>query len=116
MEKRAKGIRIAETAFGTMNSGNFLTTTAAAISLYIITYYNIAMAELFKAKVRKVGSSFGVLIPMEIMTKEYIKEGEEVQLSVLKERKLDTINKFFGIAKGTKPFRRDRTDRTDRWV
>lgn len=74
------------------------------------------MAEMFKAKIRKVGTSFGVLIPMGIITKEKIKEGEEVELCILKERKLDAINEFFGIAKGTKPFRRDRTDRTDRWV
>ena len=71
---------------------------------------------MFTAKVRKVGTSFGVLIPMEVITREGIKEGEEVELSLLKERKLEAINKLFGIAKGTKPFRRDRTDRVDRWV
>ncbi|MBI2141764.1 AbrB/MazE/SpoVT family DNA-binding domain-containing protein [Candidatus Woesearchaeota archaeon] len=72
------------------------------------------MAEMFKAKVRKVGTSFGVLIPMEIITKERIKEGEEVQLSLLKERKLEAIRKLFGSMKGAKPFERDREDRLDR--
>ena len=72
------------------------------------------MAELFKAKVRKVGSSFGVLIPMEIITKERIKEGDEIDVSLLKERKLEAIQRLFGSMKGAKPFERDREDRLDR--
>lgn len=72
------------------------------------------MAELFKAKVRKVGTSYGVLIPMEIIAKEEIKEGEEVELSLLKERKLEAIQRLFGSMKGAKPFKRDREDRLDR--
>ncbi len=72
------------------------------------------MVEMFKAKIRRVGTSFGVLIPMEIMTKEEIKEGEEVQVSLLKKKNLDKLLKLFGSAKGTKPFERDREDRLDR--
>lgn len=73
------------------------------------------MAELFKAKVRKVGSSFGVLIPMEIITKEKIKEGEEVELSILRRKKFeDLLEKLWGSAKGSGPFERDREDRLDR--
>ena len=74
------------------------------------------MAQMFKAKVRRVGTSFGVLIPMEVITKERIKEGEEIELSILKAQKLEAINRLFGIAKGAKPFIRDRTDRVERWV
>ena len=72
------------------------------------------MAEMFKAKVRKVGTSFGVLIPMEIITREKIKEGEEIEVSILKERKLEAIQRLFGSMKGAKPFERDREDRLDR--
>ena len=74
------------------------------------------MAELFKAKVRKVGSSFGVLIPMEVMTKEGIKEGEEVEVGILKQkqRRLAELLKLAGTAKGAGPFERDREDRLDR--
>ncbi len=72
------------------------------------------MAELFKAKVRKVGTSFGVLIPMEVMAKEKIKEGDEIDVSLLKERKLEAIQRLFGSMKGAKPFKRDREDRLDR--
>ena len=73
------------------------------------------MPELFKAKVRRVGTSLGVLIPKEFAKKEKIKEGEEVEVGLLKERKLEEVLKLIGTAKGVKPFERDRTDRVDRW-
>jgi len=69
------------------------------------------MPELFKTKVRKVGTSLGVLIPSEFIEKEKIKEGEEVEVEVLKKRKLEEVLRMFGTAKATKPFERDRTDR-----
>ena len=72
------------------------------------------MAEMFKAKVRKVGTSFGVLIPMEVITKEKIKEGEEIEVIILRERKLEAITRLFGSIKNAKPFERDREDRLDR--
>jgi antitoxin component of MazEF toxin-antitoxin module len=73
------------------------------------------MAEMFKAKVRMVGSSLGVLIPKEAADKENIKNGEEIEVSVLKQRNLDELLKLRGVAKGWKPFKRDRTDRLDRY-
>ncbi|MEK6891819.1 MAG: AbrB/MazE/SpoVT family DNA-binding domain-containing protein [Nanoarchaeota archaeon] len=73
------------------------------------------MSELFKAKVRKVGTSLGVLIPKEVIEEEKIKEGEEIELNLMKKRKLEEIEKMFGIAKGAKPFERDRIDRLDRY-
>ena len=73
------------------------------------------MAEMFKAKVRKVGTSFGVLIPMDIIAKEEIKEGEEVELSIVRRKKLDALlKKLWGSAKGAGPFERDREDRLER--
>ena len=73
------------------------------------------MSDLFKAKVRKVGTSLGVLIPKEVIEEEKIKEGQEIELNLMKKRKLEEIEKMFGIAKGAKPFERDRTDRLDRY-
>ena len=73
------------------------------------------MSELFKAKVRRVGTSLGVLIPKEVIEGGKIKEGQEVELSLLRRRKLEEIEKMFGIAKGAKPFERDRTDRLERY-
>ncbi len=73
------------------------------------------MGEMFKAKVRRVGTSLGLLIPMEFAEKEKIKEGEVVDVGILKENRLALVEKYFGIAKGSKPFVRDRTDRLDRY-
>ena len=73
------------------------------------------MPELFKAKVRKVGTSLGVLIPKEIAKREKIKEGEEVEIGLLKAKKVNEVLRLFGTAKGTKPFVRDREDRLDRY-
>ncbi len=73
------------------------------------------MSDLFKAKVRKVGTSLGVLIPKQVIEEEEIKEGQEVELSLLKRRKLEEVWKLIGTAKGTKPFERDRIDRLDRY-
>jgi antitoxin component of MazEF toxin-antitoxin module len=72
------------------------------------------MAELFKAKVRRVGSSLGILIPKETADKENIKEGEEIEVSLLKRRNLAKLLKLAGTAKGAEPFERDREDRLDR--
>ena len=69
---------------------------------------------LVKVKVRKVGSSLGVLLPKGLTEKENIKEGEEIELSVLKKRNLEAVMKLVGTAKGAKPFVRDRIDRADR--
>lgn len=37
-----------------------------------------------KSKIRRWGNSFGVLIPKDIVEKEGLREGEEVQVSVTK--------------------------------
>jgi antitoxin component of MazEF toxin-antitoxin module len=37
-----------------------------------------------KSKLKRWGNSFGVLIPKEMVEKEGLKEGEEVQVSVTK--------------------------------
>ena len=73
------------------------------------------MPELFKAKVRKVGSSLGILIPKEVIEKQKIKEGEEVEVGLLKQRRLEEVLRLIGTAKDTKPFERDIIDRVDRW-
>jgi hypothetical protein len=73
------------------------------------------MPELFRAKVRKVGTSLGILIPKEVIEKQKIKEGEEVEVGLLKQRKLEEVLRLIGTAKGTKPFERGRIDRVDRW-
>ena len=73
------------------------------------------MGKVFEAKVRRVGTSLGLLIPKEIAEKEKIKEGERVEVGLLKKRKLELIEKAFGIAKGAKPFKRERVERLERY-
>lgn len=72
------------------------------------------MVEVFRVKVRKVGDSLGFLIPKWALDKENIKEGEEIEVSVLKKRKLAKLLKLFGSVKDAEPFERDREDRLDR--
>ena len=80
---------------------------------FIIINYNVICMEMettFKVKVRRIGSSLGVLIPKQMIEKKKIKEGEEIEISLLKRRK-DLITKAFGIAKGAAPFIRENVDR-----
>jgi hypothetical protein len=73
------------------------------------------MAKTFKTKVRKVGTSFGVLIPKDVVDRENIREGEEVTVGLLKVRKVEDVLKLFGSAGHAKSFRRDRKDRLERY-
>ena len=83
-------------------------------------YYNkIDMPKIFKTKVRQVGTSFGILIPKDVVEEEKIEEGEEIEVSLFKQKKLEEIwemiDKAAGSAKGAKPFVRDRIDRLERY-
>lgn len=73
------------------------------------------MPETFKAKVRNVGTSLGVLIPKEVVAKEKIKTGEEIEVTMLKTnaKNIKELLKLFGSAKGAKPFKREHKDRTN---
>lgn len=68
------------------------------------------METIFKVKIRKIGTSLGVLIPKQLIANKSIKEGEEVEIAILKKRK-ELIAKAFGIAKGAGPFIREHADR-----
>jgi antitoxin component of MazEF toxin-antitoxin module len=46
-----------------------------------------------KSKLKRWGNSFGVVVPKEIVEKEGLKEGEEVEISV---RKASDIKHLFG--------------------
>lgn len=68
------------------------------------------MAEVFETKVRSVGTSLGVLIPMEIARKEKLKEGQKIEISILK-KNLKLLKEAFGIDKGASKFEREHNDR-----
>ena len=68
------------------------------------------MGELFKAKLRKIGTSTGVLIPQERLIEIDANIGDEIELAILPHKK-DTSG--FGIAKKfTIAFTRDKKVRS----
>ncbi|MCL4326604.1 MAG: hypothetical protein M1481_07325 [Candidatus Thermoplasmatota archaeon] len=67
------------------------------------------METIFKVKIRRVGTSLGILIPKRLIANKSIKEGEEVEIAILKRRK-DLVAKVFGIAKGAGHFERHAKD------
>ena len=68
------------------------------------------METVFKVKVRRIGTSLGVLIPKQMVKGKSVKEGEEIEIALLKRRK-DLIDKALGITKGAGSFRREKRDR-----
>lgn len=68
------------------------------------------MDTIFKVKIRRIGTSLGVLIPKQLIKNKKIKVGEEVEIALLKRRK-GLIAKAFGITKGSGPFVRESIDR-----
>ena len=68
------------------------------------------MGELFKAKVRNVGTSFGILLPARVVKEEKIKLGQEVEVSLLK-KNLKLIEESFGMDRGASSFEREHRDR-----
>lgn len=69
------------------------------------------MSDIFKTRIRRIGTSLGVLIPKKILKADKIKVGDEVELALLKKKRLELIEELIGIARGAGPFERDRTDR-----
>jgi antitoxin component of MazEF toxin-antitoxin module len=65
------------------------------------------MSEVFDAKVRKVGTSLGILIPNEQIIKENVKEGEILSWGFLREKNIQKALKLKGIDKGAQPFERE---------
>lgn len=73
----------------------------------IIIYYN--MAETIKAKVRRVGTSFGVLIPKTKLDAISVNVGDEIEIAIVPNKK-DFSG--FGLAKNfAVPFVKDKKAR-----
>ena len=47
--------------------------------------------EQIKAKVKKWGNSFGIILPKEILNKEQLEEGEEITLTI-SPKKITTVS------------------------
>jgi DNA-binding SARP family transcriptional activator len=74
------------------------------------------MNEVVRVKLRKIGSSVGLLVPKEQLVELNADAGDEIDVAFLKHRTPAELKKLadegFGIAKGfTKPFERDKRTR-----
>jgi antitoxin component of MazEF toxin-antitoxin module len=67
--------------------------------------------ETFEAKVRNVGTSLGILIPNEVIKREKIKIGQEIEASLTKKRNIAGFLKLFRSAKGSSGFKREHAER-----
>lgn len=65
------------------------------------------MPGLFVAKIRRIGTSAGVIIPNEYMKKENLKIGEILEFSHFKQKNIEKALKLWGAAKGAQPFERE---------
>jgi len=65
--------------------------------------------DLFEGKVRKVGTSLGVLIPAEKVEKNKLKEGTKIEIAIIK-KDMKLIEEMFGSVKA-KEFKREHSDR-----
>lgn len=54
-----------------------------------------------KVRVRRWGNSMGVIIPKEIIASEKMKEGDEIELALLRDS-TGLFNSLWGSGKGTK--------------
>ena len=69
------------------------------------------MPELIKTKLRRIGTSFGFLVPKETLANAGIKEGEEIEIAIFK-KNLKLLEEAFGSAKNAKfKFVRDKRNR-----
>lgn len=64
---------------------------------------------VFESKIRQVGTSFGILIPKEVVTSDGLKKNQLVKVAILKEDSL-LLKKAFGSIKAH-PFVREHNDR-----
>ena len=65
------------------------------------------MPEVVEVKLRRIGTSLGVLLPKRVIEEEHLKEGSKVDISILKRQRRKLLDKYFGITKGAGEFKRE---------
>lgn len=68
------------------------------------------MELVFESKIRRVGSSFGLLIPKEVVKTRHLEAGKPVMVALL-ERDPRAVSAAFGWARGATSFTRDHAER-----
>ena len=61
------------------------------------------MATMFRSKIRKLGTSVGMIVPKEIVKREELHEGDIVKVEIIKEKRVDA----FGMLKGMPSFNKE---------
>lgn len=72
------------------------------------------MSQVFKAKVRKIGNSYGILIPSEVIMELHVDIGDEISISVYSEdlvQRNEKMMEMVGKYRGKGPFVREKEDR-----
>ena len=72
------------------------------------------MAEVFEAKLRRIGNSLGIIIPNEIIQAAGYDDGDTIQVSIPYSNLAERNKLLLAIAgkyKGKEPFVRDKEDR-----
>ncbi len=72
------------------------------------------MAEVFEAKLRKIGNSLGIIIPKEVIQATGYSEGDTIQVSIISSNLKERNRLLLSIAgkyKEKYPFVRDKEDR-----
>lgn len=62
---------------------------------------------IFRTTLRRIGTSYGVIIPKKMLKEEKVKLGERLEMAILKRRRIQAIEKAFGLFRGARPFRRE---------
>ncbi len=57
--------------------------------------------EVIEVNLRSWGRSIGVVIPKETILKENLKEGDKIELMIIKKKDFNPIKKTFGLLKNT---------------
>ena len=66
------------------------------------------MSDAFVTKIRKIGSSAGIIIPRKVLEKINVDEGDEVVVQEIKKMSVDDV---FGMWKGARSFSHRSEDR-----
>ena len=75
------------------------------------------MAQVFEAKVRRLGNSLAVIIPNDVLSEAGVREGDVLRLSIPLPvaRRKQVWRKIAGIDRGKPSFIRKEHDRADDW-
>ncbi len=69
------------------------------------------MEAVVDVKIRRVGTSLGVLLPKKLIEKEGLKEGQMVEISITRRPTPKELEKLIGSAKWLKGFEREKGDK-----